>query len=147
MQKTAVSEVIDQHRVDRALTAPPLRSNTESSLVATFSLLLGLTHAESRALVKLVKHEHVTRAELHRAMSHNDNPTSGIKIVDVTICGMRKKLEHLHAVKIITVRGQGFRLDKNSRDRLRKILAEYGEDVISAATPPAKPSETESLNT
>jgi DNA-binding response OmpR family regulator len=121
--------------IDRALTAPPLRSNTESSLVATFCLLLGLTRAESRAFVKLVKHDHVTKRELHRALSHNNNPVTGIKIVDVTVSHLRKKVA-LHNIEVITVRGVGFRLAEDARDRIRRLLAEYGEDVISAATPP-----------
>jgi DNA-binding response OmpR family regulator len=139
MQKTApaLSAVIEQHRVDRALTAPPLRSNTEASLVATFSLLLRLTHAESRALVRLAKHDHVSREELHAAVSHDDHPVTGIKIVDVVIYRLRRKLSPF-GIEVTTVRGQGYTLAESARDSLRKILGEYGQDVIAAAVPPGR---------
>jgi two-component system, OmpR family, response regulator TctD len=128
--------LVSQHRVDRALTAPPLRSNAESSLVATFSLLFKLTRAESRALVKLVKFDHVSKEELHQAIAHDDNPVTGVDNVKVVIYRLRQELDP-HDIKLVTVRGLGYRLDPTARDRIRKILAEYGEDVISAATPPA----------
>jgi DNA-binding response OmpR family regulator len=125
----------NQYRVDRALTAPPLRNNTESSLVATCSLLLNLTRAESRALVQLLKHEHVTREELHAAIAGDDDPVTVPKVVDVIVGRLRRKLTR-RRIKIVTIREQGFRLDPAARDRIRKILAEYGADIVSAATPP-----------
>ena len=60
-EPVAPARLLGQRRVDRALTAPPLRSNDESSLVAICCLLLKLAPIESRAFVKLVKHDHVTR--------------------------------------------------------------------------------------
>jgi DNA-binding response OmpR family regulator len=139
MQKPSTpDQLVSQHRVDRALTAPPLRSNTESSLVATFSLLFSLTRAQSRIFVILVRFDHATREELHVAMAHDDDPTTAIKIVDVVIGRLRRKLDPFN-IKIVTVWSLGYRLEPTSRDRVRKILAEYGADIISAATPPVRP--------
>ena len=59
--------------------------------------------------------------------------------MDVIISRLRQKLGP--QIEIATIRGQGFRLAEDARDRLRKILAEYGEDVISAATPPVIQSD------
>jgi len=135
-ESVAPRRLIGQRRVDRMLTAPPRRS--ESSLVAVCSLLLKLTPAESRAFVKLLKHDFVSREELHAAVSHNTESN----IVDVTIYKLRKKLA-LHGIKIDTIWGQGFRLRENARDKIRKVLAEYGEEIVSAVTPP-RPSPHDS---
>lgn len=125
-------------RIDRALTVPPLRSNTEASLVATLCLIFKLTPAEGRALVKLLKYDHTTKAEIHAAIADDDNPPTGARIVSVVIYQIRRKLAR-HNVQISTIWRLGFRLDKNSRDIIRKLVAEYGEDVVAAATPPGQP--------
>ena len=129
-EPVAPARLLGQRRVDRALTAPPLRSNDESSLVAICCLLLKLAPIESRAFVKLVKHDHVTREELHAAISHDTE----IKIVDVVIYRLRRKLAR-HRIEIHTIRKLGYRLHKNARDKIRRILAGYGEEIISAVTP------------
>ena len=123
------------HPIDRVLTAPPLHSNSELSLIATLCLLFELTPAEGRLLLKLVKHDHVTREELHRGMSDGE-PVTGSKIVDVTLGRVRRKLAP-HNVTIATIRGLGFRMSENSRDEFRKRLGVFGADVVAAATPAA----------
>ena len=129
-EPVASNRLLGQPRVDRALTAPPLRSKNESSLVAICCLLLKLAPIESRAFVKLIKHDFVSREELHAAISHDTD----IKIVDVVIYRLRRKLLR-HRIEIHTIRKLGYRLHQNARDRIRKILAEYGEEIISAVTP------------
>jgi len=130
-EPVAPARLLSQRRIDRALTAPPLRSNNESSLVAISCLLLKLAPIESRAFVKLVKHDFVSKEELHAAITH----ATQTKIVDVVIYRLRKKLAR-HSIKIDTIWGLGYRLRQESRDKIRKILAEYGEEIISAVTPP-----------
>jgi DNA-binding response OmpR family regulator len=130
---------LGQQRVDRALTAPPLRRRNESSLVAICSQLLALTPAESRVLVKLVKHEIVPREGLRAVMGA---AATGSTVVNVVVCRLRKKLAP-HGIKIITAWGYGFRLPEDARDRIRKILSRYGEEIISATTPPADATRTE----
>jgi len=133
MQKASPKDLIETHRLDRTLTAPPLRSNPERSLTTAFCLLLQLPPAEARVLMKLVKHDHATKQEVHTAIA-DGNPASDIKIVDVIICNLRKKLAS-HGVKIVTIWGLGFKLEKSSREKLREILNAHGEDVIAATTP------------
>ena len=53
-------------RVDPALAAPPLR--TKSSLVVVCCQAFGLTLAQSRIFVALLKHDHVSKAGLHAAL-------------------------------------------------------------------------------
>src|SRR5258705_9642272 len=96
--------LLGQQPVDRALTAPPLRSSNESSLVAICCQLLALTPAESRMFVWLVKHGLASKEELHVAMSPGGDPVTGIKIVDVIIYRLRKKLTQ-HGIRIHTIWG------------------------------------------
>jgi DNA-binding response OmpR family regulator len=141
-EPAAHSRLVGQQPVDRALTAPPLRSNNESSLVALCSQLLALTPAESRVFVRLLKHAFVSKEDLHAAMSSDGKPTTGVKIVDVVISRLRRKLAP-HGVELNTVYGQGVRLADGTRDRIRKILAEYGEEIIAATTAPEGGDQSE----
>jgi DNA-binding response OmpR family regulator len=138
MSKTAFA------RVDRALTFPPLR--TESSLVAVCCQAFELTLAQSRIFVALLKQDHATKAELQAALSPSGDPVPDIKIVGVTIHFLRRKLARF-GIEIVNIYGLGYRLAEGARDRTCKQLAEYGQDIVEAVTPPAKPSETERRNT
>jgi DNA-binding response OmpR family regulator len=129
MQKTPFA------RVDRALTAPPLR--TDSSLVAVCCQALGLTLAESRVFVTLLKYDHVTKADLHAAQRSGGG--GQVKAVGVTVHWLRKKLAH-YDIEVVNIYGLGYRLATGARDRTRKLLAEYGQDIVAAVTPPAEPA-------
>jgi DNA-binding response OmpR family regulator len=120
------------------LTAPPLRGDTESALVATCRTVFALTPAEARAFVQLVKHEQVAKTDLHAAISAAGKPPTNVKIVDVVVGQLRKKLGP-HGIQIDVIYGWGFKLADGARDRVRKLLAEYGGDVLVAATPPRAP--------
>jgi DNA-binding response OmpR family regulator len=133
---------LGQQRVDRALTAPPLRRRNESSLVAICCQLLTLTPTESRVLVKLVKHDPVTKKDLHAATAPDGKAVSKINSLNVVVCNLRQKLAP-HDIEIKTVWGYGFRLPEDARDRVRRILAEYGEEIVAATTPPAGATRTE----
>ena len=119
-------------RVDRALAMPPLR--TESSLVAVCCQAFELTLAQSRIFVALLKYDHATKAELHAALSPNGDPAPDIKIVGVTVHFLRKKLARF-GIEIINIYGLGYRLAEGARDRTRKLLAGYGQDIVAAVTP------------
>jgi hypothetical protein len=125
--------------VDRMLTIPPSHNNSELALVATLCTLFDLTRAEGRMLLHLVKWHLAAREELHRAMSDGD-PVTGIKIIDVVVGRLRRKLKP-HGIAIATIYGLGFQLPADSRERLRGLLAAYGEDVLAAAAPPTSEKE------
>jgi len=125
-----------QHHIDRALTAAPLRSNDETALVVTCGLLFKLTHAEARTFVKLLKHDLVARAELHAAMAADDNPTTESNILNVVVFRLRRKLSP-YGIQIDTIRGFGFKLADDARGTVRRLLAEYGEDILAAAAAPS----------
>ena len=118
----------------RPIEGAPAAPDTEAPLVVTLRLRLGLRRAESRVLVALMAHEHVSREALHAAMSPDSWARPNSRTVDVTLCGMRKKLEP-HGVEIVNVYGLGFALAEGARDKLRRI-ARYGVE-------PAQPEPAE----
>jgi hypothetical protein len=127
MQKTSFA------RVDRALAGPPLRS--ETSLIAVCCQAFKLTLAESRIFVALLKQDHATKAELHAALSPDGGLATTGKAVGVVIHWLRKKLAP-HSIEVINIYGMGYRLAEGARDRTRKLLAAYGQDIVNAVTPP-----------
>jgi hypothetical protein len=103
----------------------------DHSLVAPCCLAFGLTRAEGRALVKLLQHDHVDKQTLHIAISRDDPPVTGVEVVEVVIHRLRKKLA-AHDIAIKNIRGVGFFIPKDTRERVRKII---GEDSISTVAP------------
>jgi DNA-binding response OmpR family regulator len=126
-----LQEALDRGQlvVIRSVASPP--RNTESPLVMTCSLRFGLTHAESRALVTLMQHEHVSKQALHAAISSDGSPVSQIKLVDVVVCHLRKKLKP-HDITIGTLRGQGYTLDREARAKIKQITGYNTEGVTTA---------------
>jgi DNA-binding response OmpR family regulator len=126
------------HAVTFSLTAPPRidRARLELSLGVTCCLEFGLTLAESRAFVALLKHECLTKPELHAAIARDGAPATDAKVVGVTIHWLRKKLSH-RGIEIISIYGVGYKLARGARARARELLAEHGMDidVIAPATP------------
>ena len=59
---------------------------------------------------------------------------TNIQGVGVTIHTLRKKLAS-HGIDIINIYGLGYRLAEGARDRTRKLLADYGQDIMDAVTP------------
>jgi DNA-binding winged helix-turn-helix (wHTH) protein len=118
-----------------------LTSSHDLALAVALRRQFGLRPAESRALMALAKREHISRQELHVALSRDGNPVSGIRSVDVIICNLRGKLKP-HGIEIATVWGLGFRLAEDERDKIHKMIASYGAKVIAAAAP-ARPTKPE----
>ena len=137
MQKTAVVPAISDaialltnalsegHTVAISLAAQP-RVIRAPPLVTACCLQFGLTPSQARVLVALLEHGYLSRPDLHAAMS-SGRGASKIKTVDVVINRVRQGLA-AHNVAIITVRGAGYRIDEDGRDRLRKLIADYDTD-------------------
>ena len=71
---------------------------------------------------------------MHAAIADDDSPGSEVEIVRVTICRLRQKLQP-HGLAINTVWKIGYRIDGDSRVKIRKLLNDYGADVVDATTP------------
>jgi DNA-binding response OmpR family regulator len=126
-----LQEAIDRGQVVVIRSLTPLHV---SPLVATCSLRFGLTHAESRALVQLLEHEHVSKQALHAAISPDGDMK--LKTLDVVVCHLRKKLKP-HGIAITTIWGQGYALDREARDKIKQIT---GHDAGLIPTAPTKPA-------
>ena len=114
---------------------PARPDNTEQALVAALCRLFGLRHGEGRALVKMLQRGYVSREELHAAISRDGNPNTGVAVVGVTVCSLRRKLK-VHGIGIATLHGLGCRLGETDRDKIREMLAGYGAEIVDATTPP-----------
>jgi DNA-binding phage protein len=142
----ASNEVADLLReaMDRGhlivLHTAPSHDDAKTLRLIALNQLFKLSPAQGRALVQLMEQKQVTRAELHRAMAHDGNPTSQIKTIDVILSKMRAKLRP-YGVEITTVHGLGFRLAEDARDKIHKLLAEHGAEIITPAEPAAAPSD------
>ena len=112
----------------RALQISRMVRENREALHLVAMQLFGLTPSGARVLVKLLETERTSREVLHVALSRTSDPVSDIKIVDVAICSMRKRLEKF-GIEIITLWAYGFRLSSEHRRRAM--------DLILAAAPPA----------
>lgn len=82
-----------------------------------------LTRAEASLFGLLLKNPLVTKEFAISALYLHKQDEAEIKIVDVFICKIRKKLK-AWSVEIETVWGQGYRLTAESRVVAEKLLAE-----------------------
>lgn len=85
-----------------------------------------LTPCEASVFGALMKRELMTKetamAAIYRDLGRDE---AEIKIVDVFVCKMRKKLKAFDIV-IETVWGQGYRMTPSVKDRVRKLFASEG---------------------
>ena len=121
------------HSVVISLTSPPrIMSASEPPPVVTCCEKFGLAPTEARAFVELLKQSHVSKENLHAAIS-GSGPTTDIKIVGVTIHWLRKKLLP-YGIEVVTSYGYGYRLGQNSHARARELLAGHGIDIADPTT-------------
>ena len=110
----------------------PGHRQRELPLVTSLRLRLALQPAEGRALSKLVESDHVTRREMHVAVSGVDCPVSDPNSINTTICQLRKKLKP-HGIEIVTRCKLGHRLTEDSKAKIRALL---GAGIVDATAPP-----------
>jgi two-component system cell cycle response regulator CtrA len=90
-------------------------------------IYLGLSSAEARVFGALMKRPTWTKDQLMAALySHRPEDPPEMKIVDVFICKLRKKLKPI-GVEIETLWGQGYRLSPAMRDRAMAIIKQRAE--------------------
>ena len=97
-----------------------VRENREALHLVAMQLFC-LTPSGARVLVKLLENDHVSREALHIALSRTTDPASDIKIVDVAICSMRKRLEKF-GIEIMTLWAYGFQLSSEHRRRAMDLI-------------------------
>jgi hypothetical protein len=93
---------------------------------------LGLTRLEAGFMLVLLKREEADKETLHfvietqralRRTRPDSVESTDVKMVDVVICKLRKKLKLVNA-KIDTLWGHGYYLDEKSRDTIEALLLE-----------------------
>src|SRR5262245_34092724 len=97
-----LNQAMSQGRLVILRTTPASPNDPRTPLLIALNQLFKLTLAEGRALVELMEHGYVSREALHTATSPDGNPVSKIKVIDVIICTLRRKLNG-HGIKIVTV--------------------------------------------
>jgi two-component system, cell cycle response regulator CtrA len=106
-----------------------VRENREALHLAAMQLF-SLPPSGARVLVKLLETERTSREVLHVALSRTSDPASEIKIVDVAICSLRKRLKKF-GIEIVTLWAYGFQLSAAHRRRALDLLLRH------VAAPPA----------
>lgn len=88
-------------------------------------LVLGLTGQEARVFGILLKRELVTKQQAMDVLygERPDGDEAEIKIVDVFVCKLRKKLEP-YEIAIETVWGRGYRIPAQSKTAALALLEE-----------------------
>jgi DNA-binding response OmpR family regulator len=85
---------------------------------------------EAGMLTLLLKRDEVTKEQLHHVIETTRGigkvPTE-IKMVDVMICKLRKKLKDPHDITIKTMWGLGYYMEHPERDRTLKLLLSLQE--------------------
>lgn len=103
----------------------------ELGLRNAIPLVFGLTGTESKVLSMLMQRGFASKEQLLIAATNDitGNKAPEIKIVDVYICKMRKKLEPFGIV-IETVWGRGYNLDANNRSKVGVYLDAVGGTAL-----------------
>lgn len=86
----------------------------------------GFTGMEAKVFGVLMKRDLATKETILAALyAGRPNEVAEIKIVDVLVCKMRKKLKPFE-VEIETVWGQGYRLAPSGKDAVKQVMASEG---------------------
>ncbi len=86
------------------------------------ALRFGLTAKQSLLVAALVEHGFKTRQQLLDAMYFGAEVAPDIKIVDVYVCKVRKKLRP-HGLDIVTVWGRGHSMSDKHRNQIKTLCA------------------------
>lgn len=92
-------------------------SLSPADLAHKFAVQFGLTTKESRLLAALVEHGLKTKQQLMDALYLGAEDEPDIKIVDVFVCKVRKKMRP-HGFKITTIWGHGYSMSDEHREAL-----------------------------
>jgi hypothetical protein len=115
-------------RADRlALAGTPLEN--EEDLKCACTRYFKTSPLEAAMLGLMLKRDEVTKVQLHAVIEANRPPgkeITEIKMVDVMICKLRKKLA-VHAVSIATMWGVGYFISRADREKAIKVLLDLQE--------------------
>lgn len=109
------------------LAGTPL--DTDEGLSFAFARCFKATRLEAAVLVLMLRRNDVTKEQVHHVIEQsrtrkNDNEETDIKMVDVVICHIRKKLK-ARAITVETVWGIGYRFGTTDRAMIMGILTDF----------------------
>lgn len=110
---------------------PPVHDKDAAS-VAALCRLFGLNHREGRILTQLLAYECCSAEELRTSASNYQLITLGSFRVYLSM--LRKKLK-ARGIQISNIPRLGYGLEGNAHERIRKQLAESGQDAEPATAP------------
>jgi len=96
-----------------------LSDDDERMLVAAMRKLR-TTQAESAILVAFLKRTHVSKGSLHMLITRDQSKPPSVKLVDVMICKLRKKLPD--GVKIENLWGVGYYITSDAKQTILAYL-------------------------
>lgn len=116
------------------LAGTPL--DTDEGLSFAFARCFKATRLEAAVLVLMLRRNDVTKEQVHHVIEQsrtrkNENEETDIKMVDVVICHIRKKLK-ARAVSVETVWGIGYRFSTADRTLIMAILTEFVTGAANA---------------
>lgn len=104
--------------------------NLELDCISVF----GFTPLCGHIFALFLRRENVTKDAVYqviqdRRMMRGSDPGdfTNFKITDVLICHIRKKIKR-HQFKIITVRGRGYHMEKEHREKAINMINKYNQD-------------------
>lgn len=123
------------HTVTLTLGVPPHIDRTPL-LATACRQVFGMTRTEAMVFVALLERGHAERETLQAVMSSsNGNPAPTDESLSMIVGKVRRKLAS-HGVTIGVLWGQGYIVGEGDRVRVRKLLAEYGQNAEPASVSP-----------
>jgi hypothetical protein len=103
-------------------------TTADGRLPSLLCRLFGVTNREAMLLAALLKRPEATKDQLLNAMYTVAEDVPEIKIIDVFVCKLRKKLER-HAITIETMWGRGYFIAADMRARALKMVSDFDNEV------------------
>lgn len=108
------------------LAGTPLANDDDLALA--FARCFTVTRLESLVLALMMKRNDVTKEQIHIVIEQNrlrsDQPETDIKMVDVVICHIRRKLKK-HGIAIETIWATGYRFSTVERAKVMSALLAF----------------------
>lgn len=91
-------------------------------------IIFNLTPHEAIILGYMFNKFEATRENLMNALYFNSTKDINIKIIDVFVCKLRKKLKKFN-IKIDTIWGKGYLINKENKEKLTEIINEKMKEL------------------
>lgn len=113
----------DTSREDRRPTTAPVRAGDTEDLVWSLMPAFGLTRSEATCLAALLRRGNMTKAALHMAVYPDPDQAGELKIIDVYIHKVRRKIRPF-GIEIDTIWGQGYSMTGEAVAAVQRVIAE-----------------------